>query len=189
MRILNRTYCLVIFFSLALLLASCSSSQRFSSLGRNSSSSSASFATKGSLNDDEPKQESRKKQTENLSKKQSDIISSSQTWIGVPYLWGGNTHKGVDCSGFVKNIYEGIGVSLPRTANQQYNFSKKISDDERCTGDLIFFSKGTKISHVGIYLGGNEIIHSASGRGVVRQSLSDSYLQKIYVGAGRVLDK
>lgn len=168
----------------ALLLHSCSSSQRFSSNGRACPPS-----------QDESSVTSKEKKTtkplpllgESLTSTQKRIVENAQDWLGVPYLWGGNTKRGVDCSGLVKNVYDEVGINLPRTAQTQYDYSEKIKDNQRRTGDLVFFSKGKKISHVGIYIGDGEIIHSASGKGVVRQSLSDSYLQSIYVGTGRVL--
>lgn len=191
MKFVPITYRAVILIALAFAVASCSSSQRFSSAGRMCPASSETNVAKTGL-----KSKSSPKETDNSNYKsekldnvQSKIVSNAETWIGVPYAWGGNTRNGVDCSGFVKNIYNDVGVDLPRTAHQQYNYAKKIADKDRKTGDLVFFSKGSKISHVGIYIGGGKIIHSSSGKGVIQQSLTDTYLQSIYVGAGRVLDK
>lgn len=169
-------------------LSSCSVSKRFASDGRYDGDSNSKTAAKTEATKEVGKPKI-SKLPESIDATQRKIVSEAKEWLGTPYLWGGNTKNGVDCSGFVKNVYGEIGISLPRTAQQQYKYAQKISDSERKTGDLLFYQKGNKISHVAIYLGNNEIIHSASGKGVVRQSLADSYLQSIYVGAGRVLSK
>lgn len=163
-----------------------------------SCSSTVRFAENASPKDYEPRsieKVSPKKETtakrDDLPKSeiQKKIVKNADTWLGTPYAWGGNTKSGVDCSGFVKQVYSTVGYDLPRTAATQYEYSEKISTSELKCGDLVFFKKNDKISHVGIYIGGNEIIHSASGKGVVRQSFSDTYLQSIYYAAGRVLSK
>lgn len=175
-----------------ILFSACSSSQRFSSKGRACPVN----INSASIDKNQGQAEVQKKEpsiariprNEKLTSIQAKIIANAESWIGVPYLWGGNTRNGVDCSGFVKNIYQDVGINLPRTAQLQFNFAKKIADKERKSGDLVFFKKGSRITHVGIYVGENEIIHSSSGKGVIRQSLSNNYLQSIYAGAGRVID-
>jgi len=128
------------------------------------------------------------KNEQKLNYTQQKILATAQSWLGTPYLWGGNTRQGVDCSGFVKSVFDEVGITLPRTAQMQYNYSKRIDWDELQPGDLLFYSKKGKITHVALYIGKGEIIHSATGRGVIKQNVSDEYLSSIYAGAGRVLN-
>ncbi|MBK8946158.1 MAG: C40 family peptidase [Ignavibacteriae bacterium] len=101
------------------------------------------------------------------------IISSAKKFIGIPYLWGGTSSKGLDCSGFTKTIFYMNGVILPRDASQQVNIGKLISSENNfkdlLPGDLLFFGKKQrdsekeKITHVALYIGEGKYIH-ASGR-------------------------
>ncbi len=93
------------------------------------------------------------------------ILSSSKKFINIPYLWGGRSSFGTDCSGFVQNIFKQVGVPLPRDAKQQAICGESISlFEEALPGDILFFgNKGEDISHTGIYIGSNKIIH-ASGK-------------------------
>ncbi|MFP4368838.1 MAG: C40 family peptidase [Candidatus Kapaibacterium sp.] len=115
-----------------------------------------------------------------------DIIDEAEKWIGTPYVYGGNSRSGIDCSGFVQQIYAAKGIYLPRTASQQYFFTDRISMDELIPGDLVFFKNSSKISHVGIYAGGGLMIHASSSLGVARQTLDDSWFRQHLAGAGRV---
>ncbi len=177
----------------SMLLTSCSSSQRFSSYGRacptttKPSSSGGHTASRESARTPEIEKIETTRDRANLTTLQEKIIADAQSWLGVPYKWGGNTRQGVDCSGFVKNVYSNNGIELPRTAQLQFDYSTKINEREKAPGDLVFFRKGNRITHVGIYIGNNRIIHSSSGKGVIQQPLNDGYLQSIYAGAGRVI--
>jgi cell wall-associated NlpC family hydrolase len=115
------------------------------------------------------------------------IIEEARKWLGVPYKYGGNTRSGIDCSGFVVNVYNELGVKLPRTSRQQYNFARKVGKSNLRVGDLVFFGR-SRVNHVGIYIGNNMMIHASSSRGVVKQNLNDSYYARNYAGSGRVLD-
>lgn len=95
------------------------------------------------------------------------IIAQAMKLVGVPYLWGGMSAKGVDCSGLVRICHIMNGILLPRNASQQVKCGERVELDNLQRGDLVFFGtpatdeKPMKITHVGIYLGGNKIIHSS----------------------------
>lgn len=115
------------------------------------------------------------------------VVQFALTWEGTPYLWGGNTRSGVDCSGFVQSVYAHIGIKLPRTSYEQFRQGVGISRHNLAPGDLVFFStNGPGASHVGIYLGNDQFI-SATRRQVEIQYLSDSYWQKAYRGCRRII--
>jgi cell wall-associated NlpC family hydrolase len=121
-----------------------------------------------------------------LSDSQKAILKEAEHWIGTPYCHGGESQDCIDCSGFTMNVYEKIGINLPRSAAEQYDFSVIVDKKKCCAGDLVFFGETSHISHVGIYAGNGEFIHSSSSKGVVRQSLSDPYFKKKFVGFGKV---
>ena len=116
------------------------------------------------------------------------VVSSSMDYIGVPYVFGGTSPYGFDCSGYVQYVFANAGISLPRTADVQYDYGTPISTTDLVAGDLVFFSTYTYgASHVGIYLGDNNFIHASSSRGVTIDSLGGSYWSSRYIGARRIL--
>ena len=101
-------------------------------------------------------------QDKDLSDQTSIVISIALSMKGVPYLWGGNSSKGNDCSGFTQTAFMASGIQLPRDARQQAKVGKPIIDDQLKEGDLLFFGTGDRITHVGISMGGDKFIHQGS---------------------------
>ncbi|PRO67219.1 NlpC/P60 family protein [Alkalicoccus urumqiensis] len=121
-----------------------------------------------------------------------EIISSGESQLGTPYQWGGTSTSGFDCSGFTGYAFSKAGVDLPRTAQQQYGVGDYVSRSNLQPGDLVFFSESrstSSITHNGIYIGNNQMIHSSSSQGVSIASLSNSYWSPRYVGAKRVVQE
>ncbi len=116
------------------------------------------------------------------------IVQTSMQYIGVPYVFGGTTPGGFDCSGYVRYVFAQAGIYLPRMADEQYEAGYPISTSELAAGDLVFFSTYTYgVSHVGIYLGDGNFIHASSSRGVTISNLGDYYWCDCYVGSRRIM--
>lgn len=117
------------------------------------------------------------------------LVSEARKWLGVPYSYGGNSRKGVDCSGMVVAVYrDAASLKLPRSSADQHRYCRDINRKDLEAGDLVFFkgsSKG-KISHVGIYIGDNKMIHASSSRGVIVSDLAEKYYVRHYHASGRV---
>lgn len=94
------------------------------------------------------------------------VIANAKQYLGVPYVWGGSTPSGFDCSGFVSYVYRSVGISLPRTSSAQQNVGTRISLNQLQPGDLVF--RGTPAYHVGIYIGGGQYIHAPQTGDVVK---------------------
>ncbi len=108
-------------------------------------------------------------------------------FLGAPYRMGGATVRGIDCSGFVRKIYEFFDVSLPRTAREQSTVGVRVDRDKLEAGDLVFFRTYRPIGHVGIYIGNNEFVHASyKSRAVRIDNLDMPYFQKRYLHAVRV---
>lgn len=109
-------------------------------------------------------------------------------WLGTPHRIGKCSKKGVDCSCFVKLLYENVyDKKSPRTAHEMYEGSKKVPNRELAEGDLVFFKiKAKRVSHVGIYLKEGWFVHASSSKGVMINNLSETYYKKYYAGAGRL---
>ena len=118
----------------------------------------------------------------------SKIINTAKKYIGVPYLWGGATPKGFDCSGFVQYVFNTHGITLPRTSREQYTVGYKVSKSNLQPGDLVFFNtSGKGVSHLGIYLGDGQFIHASTSRGIIIADLNNTYWTNRYMGARRVI--
>ena len=116
------------------------------------------------------------------------VVQSSLDYIGVPYVFGGTSPSGFDCSGYVRYVFANAGIYLPRTADAQYEVGTPVAMSELTAGDLVFFSTYEYgPSHVGIYLGDGNFINASSSRGVAVDSLNSSYWGSCYIGARRVM--
>ncbi len=116
------------------------------------------------------------------------VVQNSMEYLGVPYVFGGTTPSGFDCSGYVRYVFANAGIYLPRTADAQYEVGTPVSMSELTAGDLVFFSTYEYgPSHVGIYLGDGSFINASSSRGVAIDSLYSSYWGSCYIGARRVM--
>lgn len=115
------------------------------------------------------------------------IVSTARQFIGVPYLWGGaSAETGFDCSGLTMTVYQLNGLDLPRHSAAQYDAGQMIERQALQKGDLIFFATrgGARVSHVGIYIGGDRFIHAPSkGKTIRIEFLSEKYYADRYVGA------
>ena len=115
------------------------------------------------------------------------LLNIALRFGGVPYVWGGATPVGFDCSGFVKYVFGQIGVNLPRTADVQYELGRKVMKSDLQPGDLVFFETYEPgASHDGIYVGDDRFVAANSGTGVAVAALSDPYWSSRYLGARRL---
>lgn len=118
------------------------------------------------------------------------VVYSASNKLGAPYIYGSTGSTGYDCSGLVYAVYKNeFGVNLPRTSMEQSKYGKQVSRNELQPGDLVFFNtRGSGVSHVGIYKGNGYFIHASTSQGkVITSNLSEDYYNERYVNATRVL--
>lgn len=115
------------------------------------------------------------------------IATYALKFVGYPYVYGGTSPSGFDCSGFVQYIYRQFGYSINRTATAQLANGYSVSYSNLAPGDLVFFGSGSSASHVGMYIGNGQFVHAAnSSSGVKISSLSESWYAARYIGARRI---
>lgn len=116
------------------------------------------------------------------------LIAFAKTMLNIPYRFGGNTMRGIDCSAYVQRVFGLLDVRLPRTAREQYSLGRRIGRHELAVGDLVFFRTYASFpSHVGIYVGDDLFIHASSmGRKVTIDSMDRRYYSKRFIGARRL---
>ena len=123
--------------------------------------------------------------TSTSSSRGSEVLAYAMKFVGYPYVYGGSSPSGFDCSGFTSYVYKHFGVSLSRTAAGQYSNGTAVSRANLQVGDLVMF--GSPINHVGIYAGGGRIVHAANpSRGVTTDTINSGYYNTHYVGARRI---
>ena len=116
------------------------------------------------------------------------LVATAKALIGVPYVFGGTTSAGFDCSGLVQYVFKMNGLTIPRLADEQYNLGRKAEIKHLSPGDLVFFSTYTSgVSHCGIYVGSGKFLHASSSRGVIISDLSDDYWKPRFVGAKKLV--
>ena len=113
-------------------------------------------------------------------------------YLNTPYLWGGTSKRGIDCSAFVQTVmYQSLGIMLPRTSYEQSNVGTDVQRSELKFGDLLFFDTMNKgrTTHVGIYLSDGYFVHSGSHTGVAVASLDSEFYSKVFLKAKRVISE
>ncbi len=125
----------------------------------------------------------------NLSQRATDIVRTAYAYRGTPYVYGGASRGGFDCSGFTSYLYARQGIALPHSAREQFQMGRHVSKADLKPGDLVFFHTVTPgISHVGMYVGNGRFVHASSRRsgGVRVDSLDSGYYSSAYRGATRL---
>lgn len=133
-----------------------------------------------------------RKREEPVKRDRSDMgniaARTAERFVGIPYRWGGDTVvDGMDCSGFVRAVYNLCGVNIPRTSREQYRVGDAIGREELKDGDLVFFgASADEINHVGIFVGNGRFVHAPRrGDDIKVSAMDESYFQKKFVGAKR----
>lgn len=118
-----------------------------------------------------------------------NLYHTYRKWKGTPYLWGGETRLGIDCSAFMQRIYEEVyNLSIPRTTVEQMERGRNPGYKNRQTGDLIFFKTGPESFHVGVYYENDNFFHSSTSLGVTMSNLNENYWKKSYLRIRRFID-
>jgi len=117
------------------------------------------------------------------------LLILAKNFLNIPYKFGGSSFLGIDCSAFVQEVFSLIGIDLPRSAREQFSHGDPVDKEELSVGDLVFFRTYASFpSHVGIYLGNNEFIHTSSKlKKVTIDSFKTPYYLKRFIGAKRLI--
>ncbi|MCH3923538.1 MAG: NlpC/P60 family protein [Bacteroidales bacterium] len=172
------TICIVFFF------CSCSSTKRTSHYNRNHSSYSHKRPNNNNSNNSTVFADSKQYLKEHSTK----LTNYCSSWIGTPHVMGGMSKDGVDCSGFVWNVYNDVfNINLPRTSQDMEKAVEIIDNQEDLKeGDLVFFNggSGNKVNHVGIFINKDKFVHASSSKGVIVSSLNEKYWKNLYRSGG-----
>jgi hypothetical protein len=115
------------------------------------------------------------------------LRDSVATFYGTPYLYGGTSRRGIDCSGLALAVYRDQGIVLPRTVRDQFRVGQPVQRDNLAVGDLVFFNTtGRGASHVGIVTGPGRFVHGSTSRGVIEDEMAKEYWNRRFIGARRV---
>lgn len=118
----------------------------------------------------------------------SKILKQYSDWEGTHYRFGGHSHRGIDCSALMQEIFRGaVGMHLPRTTGEQIVRGHHIAKSSLKPGDLVFFQTSPGTRHVGVYVGDHEFIHASKMRGVTISSLDNRYWNSHYETSRRIL--
>ncbi|MGM3189426.1 bifunctional murein DD-endopeptidase/murein LD-carboxypeptidase [Dickeya dadantii subsp. dieffenbachiae] len=118
----------------------------------------------------------------------SKLLEQYASWKGVRYRLGGDSRKGIDCSGFVQRTFrEQFGMDLPRSSYEQQDIGVQIQRNKLRPGDLVVFHAGSTGRHMGIYIGNQQFVHASTSIGVTISSMDDNYWKPRYREARRVL--
>ena len=118
----------------------------------------------------------------------ANLVATSRTYLGVPYLWGGSSSQGFDCSGLAMAVYRLNGLQLPRSSREQFEAGSPVAVNKLLPGDLLFFATQGHgaVTHVAIYVGDDTLIHAPSrGKRISQEPFSGSYFQESFLGARR----
>lgn len=163
-----------------------SNTSKTASTTKKSSSSSSKSTSSAKSAKSETSSEKTSTASYNSSKGQA-LVAQAEKYLGTPYVYGGSSPSGFDCSGLVQYACRQVGISVGRSSRDQFNNGVAVSKSDLQPGDLVFFQRNGTISHVGIYVGNGQMIHSPqTGKTVTYTSITSASREKSYAGARRV---
>lgn len=169
-------YYLLIISIFALIITSCGSSKNTAKLVKKTPVGSETVVNEPTL-----------RVPSTLSPQSQSLLNEANQWLGTPYKYGGSTKDGVDCSGFVMQVYlSSLAIKLPRNSKEQSDYCTPANKTELIPGDLLFFGSGKTISHVGIFIGDSRMIHASTSKGVIISDINEEYYIRNFKGSGKV---